>query len=143
MLPVCLCEGDMASTNFQDYNENNPIVSSWLNDINGGVYTPAGAPKTAIQSSAAWVRFSVVAGVVTIQQSQNVSTVVRLSTGVYLITYATPLTNASNCYEISMNAAGFAFMSAEAVGSVTIDTTNTSNTAFDPGFVSVVVHGAN
>jgi hypothetical protein len=140
---VFLCEGEMASTNFQDYNENNPIVAAWLNDINAGVYTPAGAAKKAIQSSAAWVRFAVSGGVVTIQQSQNVSTVTRLSVGVYQITYSLPLTNAANCYEISMNAAGFSFTSVEAAGSVTIDTTNTSNTAFDPGFVSVVVHGAN
>jgi len=133
----------MASTLFQDYNENNPIVSAWLNDVNNEVYTPSGVAKKAVQSSAAWVRFSVVAGVVTIQQSQNVASVVRSSVGVYVITYQTPLTNAANCYEISMNTAGFGFMSAEAVGSVTIDTTNTANTAFDPGFVSVVIYGAN
>jgi hypothetical protein len=35
----------MASTTFQDYNQNTPIVASWLNDVNAEVYTPTGIPK--------------------------------------------------------------------------------------------------
>lgn len=133
----------MASTTFQDYNQNNPIVAAWLNDINGNTYTPAGTKTTALQSSAAWVRFSIAGGVVTIQQSVNIASVVRASLGVYVVTYAAPLTNPNNCYSISMNVAGFASYSPEAVGSVTINTNNTSNVAFDPGSVSFVMFGAN
>jgi hypothetical protein len=133
----------MSSTFFQDYNENNPIVAAWLNDINNGIYTPAGVPKKAVSSSAAWVRFSITGGVVTVQQSNNVAGVSRTSTGIYVVTYSTPLTNANNCYELSMNSAGFAFTPSEGTTEVTINTTNTVNTFFDPGFVSLVVHGAN
>lgn len=133
----------MASTNFQDYNQNTPITASWLNDVNKETYTTAGTPKTAIQSSAAWVRFQIVGGVVSIQQSVNVSSVVRSSAGVYVVTYQNPLVNATNCYEMVMNVAGFVIPAAEAVGSVTINTTNIANAAFDPGFVSLVVYGAN
>jgi hypothetical protein len=132
----------MASTTFQDYNQNNPIVAAWLNDVNGNTYTPAGTKTTALQSAAAWVRFSIVGGVVTIQQSVNVSSVVRSSPGVYVVTYAAPLTNVNNCYSINMNVAGFVGYTADAAGSVTIDTTNISNVAFDPGNVSFVVFGA-
>lgn len=133
----------MASTNFQDYNQNNPIVSAWLNDVNGATYTTAGTRKLAVQSSAAWVRFSVTGGVVAIQQSSNISTVVRTGTGVYVITYGAPLTNAANSYGITMSQAGFAFEAAEAVGSVTINTHDTTNTAVDPASVSVQIFGAN
>jgi hypothetical protein len=133
----------MASTTFQDYNQNNPIVSSWLNDVNSGTYTPAGTVRAALQSTAAWVRFSVTGGVVAIQQSSNISTVVRTGTGVYVITYGTPLTNSTNCYGVLMSQAGFAFESAEAVGSVTITTHDTTNTAVDPASVSVQIFGAN
>ena len=133
----------MASTQFQDFNQNNPIVSSWLNDINNGVYTAVGTSKKAIQSTAAWVRFSVTGGVVAIQQSSNISTVVRTGTGVYVITYGAPLTNATNCYGVLMSQAGFAFESAEAVGSVTITTHDTTNAAVDPASVSVQIFGAN
>lgn len=131
----------MASTLFQDYNQNNPIVATWLNDINGGVYSPGGVPKKAVQSAAAWVRFAGATGV--IAQSSNISSVVRNSTGNYTITYASPLTNSTNCYEISTNQAGFNFVSAEAVGGVTINCNGTANTPSDPGFVSVVIFGAN
>lgn len=133
----------MASTTFQDYNQNTPIVASWLNDVNAEVYTPTGIPKKALQSSAAWVRFSVVGGIVTIQQAQNISTVVRSSSGVYVVTYAAPLTNAVNCYEISTSQFGFIAFSAETSGSVTINTNNTSNVPADPSSVSLVVYGAN
>lgn len=133
----------MASTFFQDYNQNTPIVSAWLNDVNSGIYSPGKIAKSALQSSAVWVRFNVSGGVVTIIQAENVSTVVRVSAGVYQVNYTTPLTNAQNCYEMSMNAAGFMFEIGEAVGSVTVSTNNTSNIAFDPASVSVVVYGAN
>lgn len=53
----------MASTTFQDYNQNNPIVAAWLNQINNGVFTPAGLAKVAGASSAAWVRFGIAGGV--------------------------------------------------------------------------------
>lgn len=133
----------MASTQFKDYNQNNPVVASWLNDINGGVYSGLGVPRKALASSAAWVRFSVTAGVVAIQQSSNIASVVRTGLGVYVVTYATVLANTANCYEISMGAPGFAVPGAEAVGSVTLTCTNTASGAQDPAFVSLVVHGAN
>jgi len=133
----------MASTFFQDYNQNNPIVSSWLNDINNGVYTATGTPKKAAASSAAWVRFSITGGVIAIQQSLNIASVVRTSAGVYIVTYGLSLVNATNCYEINLGSAGFVVPSAEALGSVTLNCTNTANAAADPAFVSLVVHGAN
>lgn len=133
----------MSSTFFQDYNQNTPVVSVWLNDVNAGIYTPQGIPKKAIQSSAAWVRFSATGGVVTVGQSTNVATVTRTGVGVYVVAYTAALTNSANCYEISLGQAGFAFISAEAVGSVTISTVDTTNTPADPAMVSLVVHGAN
>jgi hypothetical protein len=133
----------MASTTFQDFNQNTPIVSSWLNDVNSGTYTPAGTVRVALQSAVAWVRFSITGGVVAIQQSSNISSVVRTGVGVYVITYGAALTNFTNCYSVQMNVAGFTAVAAESTASVTIDTTNTSNTAFDPGSVSLVVFGAN
>jgi len=132
----------MASTQFQDYNQNNPIVSSWLNDVNAATYTAKGTAKTSLQSAAAWVRFAVVAGVVTIQQSSNISTVVRTGVGVYVVTYAIPMVNATNCYGVTTNTAGFSEASAEATNSVTITCTNTANAAVDPGSVSMLIFGA-
>lgn len=134
----------MASTTFQDYNQNNPIVASWLNDINNGVYTPTvGTPRKAVQSAAAWVRFAVIGGVATIQQSSNISTVVRTAVGVYVITYGIAMANAGNSYGFSMSLPGFIFQVSESNISVTINTHDTTNVAVDPAIVSVQVFGAN
>lgn len=133
----------MASTTFVDYSQNTPIVAAWLNPVNTCVYSPGGVAKVAVQSAAAWVRFAVVAGVVTIQQSSNISTVVRTSPGIFVITYNSALTGAQNCYSITGNTAGFTFANAEANNSVTVNFTNTANTFTDPGNASVLVFGAN
>jgi len=133
----------MTSTNFQDYNQNTPIVSAWLNDVNNGVYTPGGVPKKAIQSSAAWVRFTATGGVVVIQQSSNIASVVRTGLGVYVITYGAPLTQAQNSYGVSMSPAGFAVPSAETVQSVTITCTNAAGAAEDAAPLSVQIFGSN
>jgi hypothetical protein len=133
----------MVTTNFQDYNENTPIVAAWLNDVNATTYSPGGVPKLAVQSAAAWVVFSVVGGAVTIKQSSNIQSVVRASAGVYVITYGEALTNANNCYGITANTPGFSSYSAEATTGVTISLENTSGTPTDPGEVSFVVFGAN
>jgi hypothetical protein len=133
----------MASTFFQDFNQNNPIVSSWLNDVNNAVYGAGGLPKASSQSAAAWVRFSITAGVVAIQQSANILSVVRSAVGVYVVTYVAPLTGATNCYNMSMNTAGFMNYSTETAASVTINTNTTGSLAFDPGSVSLTVFGAN
>lgn len=133
----------MASTNFQDFNQNTPIVAVWLNDVNGVVYSPSGLSKSALNSAAAWVRFSVAGGVVTIQQSVNILSVVRGALGSYTINYANPMTTAVNCYGVSMGQAGFTAESAETVNSVTISTTNTANSPFDPTTMSVQIFGAN
>ena len=133
----------MASTNFQDYNQNTPIVSAWLNDVNAGVYSPGGVPRTASMIPVAWVRFSVTAGIVAIQQSVNISSVVRASTGVFTVTYGTALTNTANCYQVTQNVAGFVTYGAETNNSVVIDTTNTNNVATDPGTCCVTVWGIN
>lgn len=132
----------MASTTFQDYNQNNPIVSSWLNDVNKTTYTAAGTAKIAVQSAAAWLRFSVIGGVVTIQQSNNIATVVRTGVGVYVVTYAAPMTNAVNSYGLSMNEAGFLIPSAESSTGVTLTATDHTNAAVDPPSVSLQVFGA-
>lgn len=133
----------MTSTVFQDYNQNNPIVSSWLNDVNAGVYSLAGVARKALQSAAAFVRFGVSGGVVTIEQSINIATVTRTSAGVYVITYGGPLAGALNAYGLSMDVPGFIFRSSETAAGLTIGTTNPANTSFDPNFVSVIVFGAN
>lgn len=133
----------MASTVFNDYNQNNPIVSSWLNDVNGVAYAPSGLKKVASNSAAAWVRFSISGGVVTVQQSNNVASVVRSSAGVYVITYSNPMTQSSNCYSVTSNQAGFVENTAETVSSLTITASNTSNVPTDPGNVSIVVFGVN
>jgi len=133
----------MASTTFQDYNQNTPIVAAWLNDINTGVYSPGGVPRTASMIPAAWVRFSVSGGVVTIQQSVNIASVTRSSAGVFVVTYGSTLTNTTNCYHITTNIAGFTSYSVEEVNSVTINVADTSNVATDPGSCCVVVLGAN
>lgn len=134
----------MASTIFQDYNQNTPIVSAWLNDINNGVYSPNnGVPRVAVDIPVAWVRFSVSGTTVTIQQSSNVASVVRNSAGNYTITYGTVLTNTFNCYQIAQNVAGFSEYTAETAQSVTIQLANTSNVATDPGSCCVVVLGTN
>lgn len=133
----------MASTNFQDYNQNTPIVAAWLNDINKGIYSPMGVAKLASQISSAWVRFSATGGIVVIQQSMNILSVVRNSQGVFTVTYVTPLTNATNCYDITQNVPGFVSFGAETTSSVIINTNNTFNVATDPGACSVVIYGAN
>lgn len=133
----------MASTNFQDYNQNTPIAASWLNDVNKTVYGPAGGPRLAIGVAAALVRFSVSAGVVTIQQALNVQSVVRTGPGVFTVTYTAPLTNSANCYQITQNVPGFTSYSAETVQSVTINLTNFADTGTDPGSCCVAVFGAN
>lgn len=131
----------MASTVFQDYNQNTPIVSSWLNDVNALVYSTGKIPKSNLLIPVAWVRF--VGATAIIQQSTNIVSVIRNSTGNYTINYQNLLTNVNNCYDISTSQAGFAFVQSETASSVTVDTTNTSNVASDPGFVSVVIYGAN
>lgn len=134
----------MASTFFQDYNQNNPIVSAWLNDINNGVYSPTnGLPRVAIDIPVAWVRFSVSGGVVAITQSSNIASVIRNSAGNFTITYGGALTNVANCYQITQNIAGFSEYTAETAQSVTIQIGNTSNVATDPGSCCVVIHGTN
>lgn len=133
----------MSSTVFQDFNQNTPIVSSWLNDVNGVTYSPGGVKKTASLISVAWVRFSVTGGVVTIQQSVNIASVVRASAGVFTITYGSTLTNAANCYVLSQNSAGFISFGSETTNSVVVNTANTSNVATDPGACSVIIYGAN
>lgn len=133
----------MASTTFIDYSQNTPIVASWLNDVNATTYTVAGTAKVAVQSAAAWVRFTATGGLVLVEQSNNILTVTRTSVGVYVIQYVVVLSNAANSYGISMNKAGFIFMTAETVGTVTINTNNTTNTPIDPDVVCVQVFGAN
>ena len=133
----------MASTQFQDYSQNTPIVAAWLNDINNGIYTAQGTAKKALQSAAAWVRFSVTGGTVAIQQSSNIATVVRTGTGVYVVTFSGALQNANNCYQISMSQAGFVFYTADSAASVTINAHDTTNAAVDPANVSLVVFGDN
>lgn len=141
----------MATTVFQDYNQNNPIVSAWLNDVNNDVYTPqtgipatpGGTPRLALQQAAAWVRFNISGGVVQISQSVGVASVVRLSAGLYQINYSNPMVNSANCYNVSTNLAGFQTVAAESTTSMEVNIANTSNVSTDPGFVSVVIFGAN
>jgi hypothetical protein len=56
--------------------------------MNKGLY---GFPKAAGLGAAAWVNFSYVSGAVVINNSMNVQTVTRVSTGIYIITWAEPM----------------------------------------------------
>jgi hypothetical protein len=133
----------MASTFFQDYNQNNPIVSSWLNDVNALTYSAGGLAKLSLAIPVAWVRFSVTGGVVDIQQSIGIASVVRSGDGVFTINYINPLTNSDNCYQIASSIPGFSSYSAESASSVTINIGNTTDVPTDPGSCCVVVLGAN
>lgn len=133
----------MASTNFQDYNQNTPVVAGWLNDVNKLTYSAGGVPKQSLLIAVAWVRFNVNGGVVSIQQSSNVASVFRSGAGQYIITYSNNLTNAANCYEISQSSSGFTSYNTETNATVTINTANTSNVLTDPASCSVVIYGAN
>lgn len=133
----------MASTFYQDYNQNTPVVSAWLNDINKGIYSAGGIPRTALQIPVAWVRFNVVAGVVSIVQSSGITSVVRTAPGVYTVNYSAPLTNAQNSYEITQNLPGFVSFGAETISSVVVNVANTANVGTDPGACSVTIYGAN
>jgi len=133
----------MASTNFQDYNQNTPIVASWLNDVNAVTYSPGGIAKTAIQSAAALARFSVSGGVVTIQQSSNIASIVRSSQGIFVVTFTNPFTNTMNIYNVMLGQAGIGYWIAETPGSVTIETVNLAGGLLDPSAVSLTVFGAN
>lgn len=131
----------MASTNFQDYNQNTPIVATWLNDVDGVTYSPSNLKKVASNSAAAWVRFVGASGV--IQQSNNIMSVTRVSVGVYTILYANPMGEATNSYGVSSSLAGFNSVTAETTNSVTLAFTNISNAPADPGSISVQIFGVN
>lgn len=132
----------MATTTFQDYNQNTPIVSTWLNDVNGVAYTPAGTKNVALQIPLAWVRFTAATGV--ISQSQGIQSVVRASTGVYNVTYANVALNAKNCYSLEMDIPGFIFTNTgvESTGGVQVNAQNTLGTPTDPGEISLVIYGS-
>lgn len=134
----------MASTNFQDYNQQNPITSAWLNDVNNATYMPTtGTRRGAPLMSAAWVRFSIIAGVINIQQSSNINLVTRTGVGVYVITYTITMSGVGNSYGFSMSAPGFMAFTNETTTTVTVTVTDTTNAAFDPANVSVQIYGAN
>jgi hypothetical protein len=134
----------MASTQFQDYNQNNPIVSAWLNDINQGIYSPlAGVPRLAAAIPVAWVRFFAIAGVVTIQQSVGVASVTRVSAGLYLVTYATAMPVATNHYQITSNVAGFNSFVGETTQSVQVQIQNSASTLLDTFTACVQISAIN
>lgn len=133
----------MSSTQFKDYSQNTPIVAAWLNDVNNDVYTAAGTAKVAKQSSAAWVRFSATGGTVVIQQSSNISTVIRTAMGVYVVTFQAPLINSHNCYSGQLGVPGFVAIPVESTSSVTLACTDNTNTPIDPASVSFTVFGDN
>src|SRR5277367_435379 len=133
----------MASTFFQDYNQNNPIVSSWLNDVNNAVYGANGTARLAISAAAVLVSFSVVGGIVTVGQSVNVLSVVRNSLGSYTINYASPMAGPGNIYQISLGQAGIGFWTAQTSGSVTLSFQSLSGVSIDPTSAGVLVFGVN
>lgn len=132
----------MSSTNFQDYNQNTPIVSAWLNDVNKAVYGPvSGVPKLAAASAVAWIRFTVVGTVITTNQLYNVGAITRTGVGVYVIQYLTALPQSANCYSAALNEPGFVATTAESNASVTLTFTSAAGAPMDPGFASVVIFG--
>lgn len=142
----------MASTFFQDYNQNTPVVSTWLNDVNADVYTPStgipaspgGTARTAVQQAAAWARFSVSGGVITILQSVGIASITYISVGLYQINYLKQMVNAQNCYSMSCGQAAFAIVGTETQTSTQISFQNpTASATIDPANVSFAVFGAN
>lgn len=127
----------MASTTFVDFSQNTPIVAAWLNDVNKGVYNTDATHNLASQTPFAWVRFTGATGA--IATSANISTVTRTGTGAYHIVFALTLPQATNCYSIATNIAGFNSVTAETTSSVDVLCANTSNVATDPTSVSVQI----
>jgi hypothetical protein len=80
--------------------------------------------------------------VVTIQQSENVTSVIRDSLGVYTVNFTNAMANSQNCYQISQNSAGFQYPSTETTNSVVVNFTTSTGALGDPGTASVVVYGA-
>jgi hypothetical protein len=127
----------MPSVNYQDYNQNNPITSAWLNAINKFVYGASG--NNSVNSPIAWVRFNGSTGAVV--QSSGVSGVVRNSAGNYTITYATAQAQAQNVYQLTSNLLGFSAVTAESIANVTVQFENTLQVATDPTTVCLIVFG--
>jgi hypothetical protein len=128
----------MPSRFFQDYNENTPITSNWLNGVNNFIFGSTGT--NAQTSPAAWIRFNGTAG--TVQQSYGVTSIVRNSAGNYTITFNQTLPQSANCYSISTNLLGQQAVVGETANSVTIETANAAGISTDVTIISVVVFGA-
>jgi hypothetical protein len=128
----------MPSSNFQDYNQNNPITSLWLNGINAFVFGTAG--NNAQTSPLAWVRFN--GTTASILQSYGIAGIVRNSAGNYTITFSQTLAQSGNVYNVTTNLAGFATIVSETDNSVTIQVANTSDVATDSSIVCMTVFGA-
>jgi hypothetical protein len=128
----------MPSQNFQDYNQNNPVTSTWLNGVNKFIFGLLG--NNAQTSPLAWVRFNGTTGAIV--QSYGVASVVRNGLGNYTVTFAQTLAQATNVYSISQNVLGMNGTIAETTNSVTFQTANTAGANVDPTAVSITVFGA-
>lgn len=128
----------MPSKTFQDFNQNTPITSQWLNGVNQFVF--GSTAGQAVTSPAAWIRFNGTLG--TVQQSYGITGIVRNSAGNYTVTYNQTLPNATNCYTITTNLPGGFFILSETQNSVTFEVVNSGGIPTDTTLISVVVFGA-
>lgn len=128
----------MPSSNFQDYNQNTPITSAWLNGVNQYIF--GNTAGHAVTSPAVWIRFNGTLG--TVQQSYGVAGITRNSAGNYTVTYNQTLPNIANCYVITTNLQGGFFVLSETATSVTFEVVNSGGIPTDTTLVSVVVFGA-
>ena len=76
-----------------------------------------------------------------VSDSYNVASIVRSNAGVYVINFALPMLVVSYAPDVSFNSSGFAWASNPTLGTVTVNTTNSAGTAFDPSNVYLSVFG--
>lgn len=114
-------------------------VSNYYHDRNE---TPrvSGTQSSTKSSVAAWVRFNGT-NIAAANQTHNVSTIERLSTGKYKINYSKPLYVAGNVYSITTNHVGFSLIDSEDSSYVVVQILDKDNNAIDASLVSVIVFG--
>lgn len=114
----------------------------------GTTQSTAGLIGSTSQLSKAWVQFAGSSSGATINQSYNVSSVVRNSQGNYTVNFTTPLTNAYPCVIATTNNPGnnCATINVSSINTSSVNfsisgITGAGNTALDATIVSVAVFG--
>lgn len=106
-----------------------------------GAYLGQTVSQRAMAS--AWVNFGWSGSAIAISDSLNVVSVTRTSAGIYVVNFAGAMQNAAYITSVTTLSAGFQWVSAVGVNSVTIHTTDTSSVVDDPANVYVCCIGGN